>query len=461
MSGLKVLLAKKAIAVIAATGLVAGAGVAYGVQAVVSGQSASFQLNTQSARAGTAALQSSGTSGVSDSTGGGGSLSGTTNYQTAKVSGSVSATVSGLPGMFGMLGTSAASGNSAHGHSATFGASGNGEIDLATREGEGAIQIDGLVGTLLGGAVQVRVVGNTAYVSAPVLAGLDGGKAWVAIPLPKSPASSKFPQFQSFYYTHSGGLLNILKPVSTSITKSGTATVNGHDTTVYKAVINVGSVAASMVPSGMVSQAQSLTRNLKATVYAYVGSSGLVRRITGSIAGTLPPLPSIFRMLMGGKGLLKLPSPGRPLSGTALPSQPKSPIHYPKLPIHLPKLPLPKLPIHLPKLPNTPVTMNVTASATFSSFGVSVNVAAPPASQTASISSVIASMMKMFNSFKGIKGTGSSGSGSGFGNILKSLGGPGGGFGGILKGFGGSAPGSGSSGSGFGSSFGGSGSGPF
>ncbi len=463
MPGVKGSLVRKAVVAIAATGLVAGAGVAYGVQAVVSGQPVTYKLGAQSPQSRTAALRSAINHGATSSTTG---SSGTTNYQTARVSGSMSATVSGMPGIVGMFGGLSGAGGGAAvlgaGKPITFGASGSGEIDLATHEGEGSIQITGTASTLLGGAVQVRVVGNTAYVSVPVLSGLDGGKAWVAIPVPET-LSSKVSQFQSFYYTHTGGLLDILKPISTSITKSGTATVNGHVTTVYTAVINVASIIHETAPPNMASQTQSLASSVHATVNAYVGSSGLVRRVTGNVTGSLP-LSSALQALMGGTAPSKLPGLGHSLGGTALRSLPKLPL--PKLPVHLPKLPL-------PKLPSTPITFSTTASVTFSSFGLAVNVSAPPANQTASLSSLMESMMKMLGSLKGIfggSGSGSSSSGGGLGGILKGLGGSGsgssssgGGLGGILKGLGGSGggSGSGSSGGGLGGIFGGSGSGPF
>ncbi len=440
MPGVKGLLVRKAVVAIAAAGLVAGAGVAYGVQAVVSGQPVTYRLDAQSPHSRTAALRSTVNHAATSLTTG---SSGTTGYQTARVSGSVSATVSGMPGIVGMFsGSSGVAGGAAvpgAGNPITFGASGSGEVDLATHEGEGSIQITGTASTLLGGAVQVRVVGNTVYVSVPVLSGLDGGKAWVALPVPKT-LSSKVSQFQSFYYTHSGGLLDILKPISTSITKSGTATVNGHITTVYTAVINVASIMHEMVLPNVASQAQSLASSVHATVNAYVGSSGLVRRVTGSVTGSLP-LSSVLQALMGGDAPSTLPRLGHSLGGTALRSLPKLPL--PKLPVHLPKSPL-------PKLPSTPITFSTTASVTFSSFGLAVNVSAPPANQTASLSSLMKSMMKMLGSLKGIFGGSGGGSSS-----------SGGGLGGILKGLGGSGGGSSSSGGGLGGFFGGSGSGPF
>ena len=530
MNRFKGLLARKVIAAVMGVGLVAGASLVYGVQTIVSGQPASFTIQRQSPS------NSSKSNAPNSNT--------PVNYQTAKVSGEVHATVTGLPNIMGMIGggimgNGGILGGLTGGKSATpntanspgkppaspgkssamsFGANGSGAVNLATGEGEGSIHIDGFMGSILGGPVQVRVTGGTAYLSVPVLSMFDGGKPWVSIQIPQSLLAA-MPQLHSFYYTQPGGWLDLLKPVSSSITDVGTATVNGHSTTIYKATINVATVLNDImqyikstisIPSKMQSRANTLIKTLESDLHAsvdlYVGGSGLVRRVTGSLTGTFPSLASIMGSASGSTSSGKL-------QGTAL-GNPRQQSHsFPALcprantttPAHcikLPKLPLPKPPSKLPKLPTSPITLNVEGALTFSSFGAPVSVTAPSASQTVTASSLVASIMKLFNSFKGMFGgggscsggsgssgssggifcsgsgsTGKSGSGGSGGSGSGDSGGLGGILGGICSGTGpGSSSGSsstsgsgiggilngicnGSSGGGFGGIFGGSGSG--
>ncbi len=478
MSRFKGLLARKVIAAVAGIGLVAGASLVYGVQTVASGQPASFTIQKQS---------SSHLSKPSVA-----SSSAPVNYQTAEVSGEVHATVTGLPNLAGMMGGGILGGimsgkstasnaanpsnsnpsNSDVSSTMSFGANGSGAVNLATNEGEGSIHIDGFMGSILGGPVQVRVTGGTAYLSVPMLAMFDGGKPWVSIPIPQS-LLARATLFHSFYYTQPGGWLGLLKPVSSNIANVGTATVNGHSTTIYKATINVATVVNGImqyikstisIPSKMQSQVNTLVKTLDSDLHAsvdlYVDSSGLVRRVTGSLTGTFPSLASIMQPTSGSTSS----APSGKLHGTASGNPGLSSHRLPTLCplanatthcIKLPRMPISKLPSKLPKLPTSPITLNIEGALTFSSFGSPVSVTAPSASQTVTASSLAASIMKMFNSFKGIfggSGPGSSGqSGSGSGGL-------GGGLGGLFGS--GSGSGSGVLGGGLGGLFGsGSGSG--
>ncbi len=472
-TGFKGLLARKVIAAVAGIGLVAGASLVYGVQTVASGQPASFTIQKQlSSRLSRPSTSSS---------------SAPVNYQTAKVSGEVHATVTGLPNLAGMMGggilggimsgkstTPFTANSSSHDGSdgsstMSFGANGSGAVDLATSEGEGSIHIDGFMGSILGGPVQVRVTGGTAYLSVPVLAMFDGGKSWVSIPIPQS-LLAKVTLLHGFYYTQPGGWLDLLKPVSSNIANVGTAVVNGHSTTIYKATIDVATVVNDImqyikstisIPSKMQSQVNTLIKTLDSDLHAsvdlYVDSSGLVRRVTGSLTGTFPSLASIMQPTSGSTSS----APSGKLHGTASGS-PGLPSH--RLPtlcpmahttahcIKLPRMPISKLPSKLPKLPTSPITLNIEGALTFSSFGSPVSVTAPPADQTITISSLVASIMKMFNSFKGIFGGSGSGSG-GLGGIFGG-GSSSGGLGGSSGSSGGLGGSSGSSG-GLGGIFGG------
>ncbi len=471
MSRLKGLLARKIIAAVAGIGLVAGGSLAYGVQAVTSGQPASFTIQRQSLGGKSKPIAASSST--------------TVNYQTAKVGGEVHATVTGLPNLAGMMGGGGPLGGLMGGDSSaaaktasppiassvmSFGANGSGAVNLSTNEEEGSIHIDGFIGSMLGGPVQVRVTGNTAYLSVPVLSMFDGGKPWVSISIPQS-LLTKISQPHSFYYTQPGGWLDLLKPVSSSITDVGTATVNGHNTTIYKATINVTTVvndimqyvkSAIPIPSKMQSKVgtaiKALESDLHASVDLYVGGTGLVRRVTGSLTGTFPSLASIMQSGSGSSP----PNSSSKLHGTALGSRGSlhgSPTLCPEANattathcIKLPRLPL-------PKLPTAPITINVEGELTFSSFGTPVSVTAPSAGQTVTASSLVSSIMKLFNSFKGIFGnSGKSGSGSssGSGTGSSNSGGTGisGGLGGIFNNIC-SNGGSGSSGSGGSGSIGG------
>ncbi len=332
---------------------------------------------------------------------GGGSGSGT-GPQTAKFSASGNVTVTGLdlPPMIGGLLSSSGRGGSGSGNSITVSATASGAVDLASKALQVKANISGVIGSLVG-TIQVVSVGGNVYVNIPIVGSLSSGKPWVSAAVPAGIAS-RLPDLSTFYFAAPGGLSDLLSPyVTGGIKAGGTATVGSNATTVYRAAINVPKVIQDVTSSLQkaasksgrklpvtASQISAVLKGLSIEVDSYVDNSdGLVRQVTVNASDTLPSLSTIFSTATGGSG-------GETTSTTC---------------------PLPPI-----KLPSTPITIKVTGTVTFSGFGSTVNITAPPASQTESLNGLLKNLSSLLGNMGGLGGipgggekSGSSGSDSG------------------------------------------------
>ena len=238
---------------------------------------------------------------------------------------------------------------------------GQASVDTQARTGTASLQVAALGGsTGSTGSTTVTVVadGSTIYLDIPAQSALTGGKAWLSLP-ERSGVGSSGLALTDTALGNPSDMLRLLAAHASSVTNVGTPTVDGQATTEYRAVISVAEIEAQAASHNRRRLATAARRTITALgvtsipVTVWIGSDGYLRQVQFVVDLSHARLGSVL-------GSLVPPGP---------------------------------LPV-------------VTVTVAFSGYGSPVTVTDPPASQTASGSSVLRTLL-------GDLGTGSSGTGGG------------------------------------------------
>jgi hypothetical protein len=147
------------------------------------------------------------------------------------------------------------------------------------------------------GTIQERVVNDTMYMNMPSLSSELGGKAWIAFDMKKLLGQSLSSLSQG--QTDPTQFLAYLGAVSDDVTKVGTETVQGVDTTHYHATIDFQkALNRENLPSSLRDRLQQLAPSLSGvtmTADAWVDDNGLVRKISIEM-----PMDKLSKGEMGG-----------------------------------------------------------------------------------------------------------------------------------------------------------------
>lgn len=205
---------------------------------------------------------------------------------------SLHVSVAGTPSIAGLV--PAASGTGAAPVSLTI--SGQGAFDFRAHQGEMTVTFPAGKDST-GGTLQIRILGHDLYFSAPQLAGLDGGKAWVHVDAGayvQKEGQSAGP-LSGFSDGDPTQVLGMLQQISGAVTEVGTANVDGVPTTEYQGTIDLtgrsgaagspsgagGGATGSTVVSPQIAQALGLT---DIPVDVWVDGAGRARRVQTSFA---------------------------------------------------------------------------------------------------------------------------------------------------------------------------------
>jgi hypothetical protein len=190
---------------------------------------------------------------------------------------------------------------SAAGSSQSATITGSGQVDFATRAFTVSLNAPS------GGTITILQVNGTEYLQVPAAARnqIPGHKPWVSVNLNKisqAKLGRSFAQLASASNDNPSQVLSQLAAVSTSVAKTGRATVAGVPTTEYRARVNLHLVAAKAQATEGAKAAQAIRQEITALgtatipVDVWIGPSHLVRQIryhtpipaasTGGPAGT-------------------------------------------------------------------------------------------------------------------------------------------------------------------------------
>ncbi|MHB8691628.1 MAG: hypothetical protein ACYDHH_10315 [Solirubrobacteraceae bacterium] len=222
-----------------------------------------------------------------------------------------SSTVSAVSGVIDPVAKAAAVSNGAGGYKMDFTmsiqtpqlpsgltANGTGTFDTTNRTGSVSIAINfgnvpGISAVLGSSTLQLQELlnGSTFYIKLPsaISSRLPGAKPWLKVDLNQIGSHAGIPGLGSLMSnptsSNPAAMLQYMKAVSGKITKVGTATVNGYQTTEYRANIDF-SKYPSLVPASQRSQAQQtiaaierLTQLKMFPVVVWIDSNHLVRRM--------------------------------------------------------------------------------------------------------------------------------------------------------------------------------------
>ena len=287
--------------------------------------SAGGAIVTVAAVIGAVGISACGSSGGSNVGGGGGG--GRVSGDPVAMAASVSNSAAGYKMDFNMALTSSAL-------PATINATGNGSYDASNHTGVVNLAMNfgsiPQVASVLGSStlrMQEILDGTTIYIKLPaaLIGKLPGGasKPWFSVNLSQLGSASGALGLGSLRSnptsTNPGAMLQYLRTVSGGITKVGTATVNGYQTTEYRATLDLAK-APSMVPPAMRTQTQQAIASLEKLVsiksfpiMVWVDSNHLVRRLefafNESLASTGQTIKIQMTMNITGYG----PQPAPPI----------------------------------------------------------------------------------------------------------------------------------------------------
>jgi hypothetical protein len=188
-------------------------------------------------------------------------------------------------------------------------ATGSGSFNTPARSGSFALTLNlssiPQLGQLLGGSGTFRieevVSGTTVYVKLPASitskSAVFAGKPWIKLDLAKAGTAAGIPGLSSLLSnpasTDPSQFLRYLRATGGSVTTVGSETVNGVQTTHYRATIDLGRVPDAYPPASRTAARQAIAALERTTglhqipVDAWIDSQHLVRRMRFSIPETV------------------------------------------------------------------------------------------------------------------------------------------------------------------------------
>lgn len=177
----------------------------------------------------------------------------------------------------------------------TITGTGSGAFNLPKRAGRMSLSLNGTGVLAAAGTMQVQEIlnGSTVYLKLPpqVTAQLPGTRPWISVNFNQVGRAAGIQNLTSLFggsgASNPGEFLQYLRSTSsTGVRSLGTATVNGHQTTHYRATINLlkaPAAAPASMRAGMrqaVATLEKLTGLRSVPVDVWVDSRHLVRRMT-------------------------------------------------------------------------------------------------------------------------------------------------------------------------------------
>lgn len=194
-------------------------------------------------------------------------------------------------------------------------ATGTGSFSPANRVGTLTMNLNlgssSAVSALLGSTLTIQAIihHETYYMKLPaaLTSKLPGAKPWVEFNIAKLASSTGIPGISSLLNnpttSNPGEMLQYLKAASGTVTKVGTATVNGVPTTEYKATIDLAKYP-SLVPAAQRTAASQAiaalekdTNGAKFPTEVFIDAHHLVRRMVMNISENIPSAGQIKEAL--------------------------------------------------------------------------------------------------------------------------------------------------------------------
>jgi hypothetical protein len=159
-----------------------------------------------------------------------------------------------------------------------------------------------------GGSEQIIETGGTVYVKVPPTSQsqIPGDKPWVSVNLnqvDEAKLGKSLTQLSTENSDNPAQILSNLAGVSNSVVKVGVATIDGVNTTEYKATVNLAKEAARVTAKDGPKAGQAVSQEAQALgtkilpVLAWVDSKGLVRQISEKV-----PIPAASAGATNGSG---------------------------------------------------------------------------------------------------------------------------------------------------------------
>ncbi len=187
--------------------------------------------------------------------------------------------------------------------------SGHGSVDLAKGVGRVTASIpglSGLVGSGARGSVDIISDGTNVYLNVPGVSSLTGGKGWVKTSLSglSSLTGSSAGSLSLSTLADPAHALGLLGSLGSTVTKVGTVTLNGEQTTEYQTTVSVADIVSqlshgspSSASSGAAAKALQQLGIPSVPVNAWVGRDGLLRQLSVTIDLSHASLGSVLGSL--------------------------------------------------------------------------------------------------------------------------------------------------------------------
>jgi hypothetical protein len=212
-------------------------------------------------------------------------------------------------------------------------ATGNGSFDATNRTGSVNLSMDlssipGVSAVLGSSSLDMQEIldGTKFYIKLPsaLLSKLPGGatKPWMSVDIGQLGAAAGIPGIGSLLNnptsSNPGAMLQYLRAVSGGITKVGAATVNGIQTTEYKATIDFSKYPSTVPPAERaqaqqaIAAVQKLANVKKFPIMVWIDSNHLVRRMqfafNETLASTGQSLKTVMTLNITGYGAQPAPA---------------------------------------------------------------------------------------------------------------------------------------------------------
>jgi hypothetical protein len=157
-----------------------------------------------------------------------------------------------------------------------------GDFDLADRDASMSITIPPIDGSQAT-AAQLRLIGQTAYVQAPGLASVTGGKPWISLDAKSFQRALGSDTSNPFSGVVSGDptkILALLAEAGVPVTEVGPSSVDGVPTTEYQATVDLAGAAGASAGSALGSQIAHSLGLGSIPVSVWIDDQGRVRKLT-------------------------------------------------------------------------------------------------------------------------------------------------------------------------------------